>query len=172
LQLQSNGTRDIISPWGLFNNNFPFTILFPLPHPFPLPVVCTLPFPGPFLTTLHILLSLTIVIVIDIATTAPCTARHAGIRPVLVNIILFEYLIPIQPSNGQEVAWLVLLAVWWLNLGLGIITTVPREMLASVFDLSEAGCLQIRAIDLITEGTGVVPPPIVHLIAGFVSHLL
>jgi len=57
LQLQWNGTRDIVSPWGLFNNTFPFTIPLPLPlpilyclphpRPFPLPVLSRLPFPLP-----------------------------------------------------------------------------------------------------------------------------
>jgi len=82
-----------------------------------------------------------------------------------------EYLIPIQWSNGQEVAWLLLPAAWRLNLCPEIIGTVPREMLAGVFNLSRVGCLRIGAIDLIPEGTGVVLPPIVHLVAGFVKHL-
>ena len=57
--------RDIISPWGLFNNTFPFTVSLPLPlpvpsclplrHPFPhrLPglICCVCPVPGPCLTT-------------------------------------------------------------------------------------------------------------------------
>jgi len=49
--------------------------------------------------------------------------------------------------------------------------TVPREMLTGAFNLPRAGCLRIGAIDLIPEDTGVVPPPIVHLVAGFVKHL-
>jgi len=44
-------------------------------------------------------------------------------------------------------------------------------MLASAFNLPQAGCLLIGAIELIAEGTGIVPPPIVHLIAGIVNHL-
>jgi len=32
-------------------------------------------------------------------------------------------------------------------------------------------CLQIGVIDLNPEGAGVVPPPIVHLVTGFLRHL-
>ena len=163
--------RDIISPRGLFNNTFPFTVSLPLPLPFPLPVLCSLPFPGPFLTALRVLLTLAIVVVIAIARTAPSTARHSGICPVLIIIILVDHLIPIQWSNGEEVAWLVLPAAWWLNLCPEIIATVPRETLAGAFDLHRAGCLQTGAIDLIPEGMGVGPPAIVHLVGGFVKHL-
>jgi hypothetical protein len=45
-------------------------------------------------------------------------------------------------------------------------------MLTGAFNLCKAGCVPIEAINMITEGTGVVPPPIVHLVAGFVKHLL
>jgi hypothetical protein len=38
-------------------------------------------------------------------------------------------------------------------------------------NLPRANCLRIRAINLIPEGTGVVPPPIVRLVAGIVQHL-
>jgi hypothetical protein len=100
--------RDIISPWGLFNNTFPFTVSLPLPVPFALPILCSLPVPGPFLTPLCVLLTLAIVIVIAIARTPPSTARCSGIHPVLIIIILIDYDIPIQWSNGQEVAWIVL----------------------------------------------------------------
>jgi len=163
--------RDIISPCGLCNNTFPFTVSLPLALPFPLPVLCSLPFPGPFLTALRVLLTLAIVIVIAIDRTAPSTARPSGIRPVLIIIILVDYVIPIPWSNGQEVAWLVLPTAWWLNLCPEIIATVPRETLGGAFNLSRAGCLRISPIDLIPERTGVVPPPIVHLITGFVKHL-
>jgi hypothetical protein len=44
-------------------------------------------------------------------------------------------------------------------------------MLAGAFNLPGAGCLRIGAIDLIDEGTGVVPPRIVHLVAGVFKHL-
>jgi hypothetical protein len=91
--------------------------------------------------------------------------------PVLIIIILIDYLILIQWSNGQEVAWLVLLAARRLNLYPEIIATIPRETLTSEFNLSRAGFLRIGAIDLIPKGTWVVPPPIVHLVTGFVKHL-
>ena len=95
-------------PWGLFNNTYPFTVSLPLPLPlpfplsvlsllpFPLPVLCSLPFPGPFPTALRVLLILAVVIVIAIARMAPPTARCSGILPVLIIIIVVEYLIPIQ----------------------------------------------------------------------------
>ena len=167
----SNGTRDIISTRGLFDNTFHFTFSLPLPLPFPLPVLCSLSFPGPVLTAHHVLLTLAIVIVISMAKTAPSTTRCSGICPVLIIIILANYVIPIQWSNGQGVAWLVLPAAWWHNHCHEIIAMVPREILACAFNLSRAGCLWIGAIDLIPEGTGVVPPGIVHSIAGFVKHL-
>jgi len=44
-------------------------------------------------------------------------------------------------------------------------------MLTGAFTLPRAGCLQIGAIDLIPQGTEVVAPPIVHLVAGFVEPL-
>jgi hypothetical protein len=157
----------------LFNNSFPFTVAlsFPLSHPFPLPDLCSLHLPGPFLTALRILLTLAVVIVIAITRTAPSTAQRSGIRPVLIIIILVDYVISIQWSNGQEVAWLVLPAAWWLNVCPEIIATVPRETLAGAFILPRAGCLRIGAIDLIPKGTGVVPPPILHSVTGFVKHL-
>jgi hypothetical protein len=134
--MQSNGTRDIISRWGWFNNTFPFTVSIPLPLPFSLPGLCSLPFPGPFLTALRVLPTLAIVIVIAIARSAPSTARRSRIRPVLIIISIVDYLILIQSSNGQEVAWLVLPAAWWLNLCHEIIATVPRATLAAAFNLS------------------------------------
>jgi len=143
----------------------------PLPLPFPLPVLRSLPFFSPFLTTLRVLLTVAVVIVIAIARTARSTAWRSGIRPVLIIIMLVNHLIPIQWSNGQEVAWLVLPAAGWLNLCPEIIATIPREMLTGVFNLPQAGYLRIGGIDLIPEGTGVVPPPILHLVAGFVKHL-
>ena len=76
-----------------------------------------------------------------------------------------------QWSNGQEVAWIVLPTAWGLNLGPEIIATVPSKMLTGAFNLPQAGCLRIGAIDLIPDGTGVVAPPIVHLVAGIVKHL-
>jgi len=87
------------------------------------------------LTALRVLLPLAIVIFIAITRTAPSTAWRTGISPVVIIIILVEYLIPIQWSNGQEVAWYVLPTAWRLNLCPGIIATVPREMLTSAFNL-------------------------------------
>jgi len=113
-----------------------------------------------------------VVIVIAITRTATSTTWPFGIRPALIIIILVDSLIPIQWCNGQEVAWLVLPAAWWLNLCPEIIATVPRETLASSFHLPRAGCLRIESINFIPEGMGDVPPPIVHLVAGFVKHLL
>jgi len=109
--------------------------------------------------------------VMGIARTAPSTARRCGTRPVLIIIILVEYLIPMQCSDGQEVATFVLAAACLLNIYPEIIAIVPREMLTGAFNLPRAGCLHIWAIDLITEFLGVVPSPIVHLVAGFVKHL-
>ena len=181
LQLPSNHTRDIISSCGLFNNTFPFTICLPVtflcclpltfPPTFPLPVLCTLRIPISFLSALRILLTLAVIIVIAIARTAHSTAPSSGIRPVPIMIILINCLIPIQWFNGQEVAWLVLPAAWWLNLCPEIIATVPRERLPGAFKFPKAGCMRIGAIDLIPEATWVVPPPILHLVVGFVKHL-
>jgi hypothetical protein len=86
--------------------------------------------------------------------TAPSTAWHSGIRPVVIIIIHVDYLIPIQLFNSQEVAWLVLPAAWWLNLCPEIIATVPRETLAGAFNLPQAGCVPIGAIELIPNARG------------------
>jgi hypothetical protein len=161
---------------GFVDYTFPFTVSLPLPIlcclflSFPLLILFTLPFPSSFHTALHVLLTLVVVIVIAIAGTALSTARPSRIRQVLIIIILIDYLIPTQWSNGQEVAWLVLPAPRWLNLCHEIIATVPTEMLAGAFNLPHAGYLRMGAIDLLPDGTGVVPPPIVHLVAGFVKH--
>jgi hypothetical protein len=125
-----------------FNNTFPFTASLPVPLSCPLPILCSLPFPGPFLTPLHVRLTLAVVSVIVITRTAPSTAQRSMIRPVVIIIILVEYLIPIQSSNGQEVAWLVLPVAWQLNLCPEISATVPRETLTSAFDPCRAGCLR------------------------------
>jgi hypothetical protein len=132
---------------------------------------CSLPFPGPFLTALHVLRTFAVVIVIAIARTAPAPARRTGIRPVVIIIILVDYLNPIQWSNGQEVALFVMPIACQFNLWPEIIATVPRETLTGAFSLPRAGCLRIGAIDLIPEGTGIFPPPFVHLVMGFVKHL-
>jgi len=184
----STALRDF-SPCGWFNNTIPFPVPIPVPgpppflcclplplpifsHPWlPLPIIHSLRFPCWFLATLHVLLTLAFVIVIAIARIAPSTAQSSWICSVLIIIILVNYLIPIVWSNSEEVAWLVLPAAWRLNLCPVIIATVPREMLAGVLSITWAGCLQIGAIDLIPKGTGVVLPPMVHLIAGYVKHL-
>jgi hypothetical protein len=88
-----------------------------------------------FLTAMHILIALAVANVITIATMAASTAWHTGIRSVLIIIIVVHYLIPIQWSSSQEVAWLVLLAAWWLNHCPEIIATVPRATLTSAFNL-------------------------------------
>jgi hypothetical protein len=120
---------------------------------------------------MRVFLTLAVVSVIIISRTAPSTTRRSRIRPVLIIIILVDYLILILWSNGQEVAWLVLPAAWRLNLCPVIIATVPREMLTCALNISRVGCLRIGVIGLIPEDTGVVPPPIVHLVTGFVKHL-
>jgi hypothetical protein len=171
LQLQINGTRDIISPWGWFNNTFPFTIFLPLPLPFPRAVLCSLPISGPFLTALRAILTLAVVIVMAIAGTAPSTKRRSGIRPVVIIITLVDCLIPILLFNGQEVTWFVLPAAWRLDLCPEIISTIRRETVAGAHTHSRAGCLWIGDIDLIPKCTGVVSSPIVHGIAGFVKYL-
>jgi hypothetical protein len=102
---------------------------------------------------------------------APSTTRRSGIHQVLIVIILVDYLISIQLSNGQDVTRLVLPAAWWLNPCPDIIAPIPRETLAGVFNLAQAGHQRIGAIDWIPEVTGVVPPSIVHLVAGFINHL-
>jgi hypothetical protein len=45
-------------------------------------------------------------------------------------------------------------------------TTVPRESHAGAFNFNRAGFLRIGTNNLIPKGMGVVPPPIVYLIAG------
>jgi len=93
------------------------------------------------------------------------------ILQVLIIITLVDYLSPVRWSTGQEVAWLALPAAWWRNLCTEIIATIPREMLAGALNFPQGGCLQIGGIDLIPEGTGVVPPPIAHLVVGVDKHL-
>jgi hypothetical protein len=94
LQLQSNGTRDIITPWDSFNNSFPFARSLPLPLRVPLPVLYSLLVPGPFLSTLRVLLTVAVVIVIAIARMAPSTARPTRICPDVIIMFLVKYLIP------------------------------------------------------------------------------
>jgi len=101
--LQSSGTSDITSPWGLFKNTFPLTISLPIP--IPLPILCTLLFSGAIVTTLGVLCSLAIGIAIAIAMTSPPTAQCIGFCPVLIIIIVVYYHISIPWSNGEEVIW-------------------------------------------------------------------
>jgi len=184
--------RVISSPrWGLFNNTFPFTVSLPLPLPFlrcfpiplpcplpilshlpfPLAILCTVPFPGPFLTFLCVLLTLAVGIVIAIGWTAPLTIQCAVMRPVLIIIVLVDYLILALWSNGCEVARLVLPAAWQLKLGPKIIATIPREALTSLFNLPRTSCQRNGPNDLIPECTRVVTPPIVNLVASLVKPL-
>jgi hypothetical protein len=110
--------------------------------------------------------------VIAIARLALSTTRRSKICQVVIINILVDDLCPIQWSTGQEVAWLVLPAAWWLNLYPEIIATILREMLAGAVNRPRAGCLLISPVDLIPESTWDVSPPIVHVIAGFVKYLL
>jgi len=168
---------------SVLHNTFPFTDLLrlPLPLPFPLsvvsrlhfpfPILCSLLFPGHFLPSLHVILTIAFVIVIAITRMGPPTARRSWIYRGLIIHILINYHIPIQLSNGQEVAWLVLPGAWWLYLGPEIIATVPREPFTSAFNIPQAGCLRIGEIDLIPKSMGTVPLVIVHLVVGFVLPL-
>jgi len=185
LRLLCNGTWDIISPLGLFNNTIPFTVSLPLhfpflhclpllfsfPFPFSRPILCSVLFSRPFLTALHVLPTHTVVIVINIASTTVSSARCSGIRPVLVIFMVVNYLIPIQWSNSDNVTWLVLPPACQLNLCPEIISTTPRESLGDVFNVPLAGSLWIGVIYLIPEGMRVIPPSIVHLVVAFVKYL-
>jgi len=106
-----------------------------------------------------------------IARMARSTAWRARIRPVFIIIILVDYLILIQCSYRQDVAWLVLPADWCPNSCPKNIPTVPRETLTGAFNFPLAGFLGIGEINLIPEGTVVIPPPIGHLVMVFVKHL-
>jgi len=99
------------------------------------------------------------------------TARRVSIRPALIINFLIDYLISIQLSTYQEVACIVLLAVWRLNHRPDIIAAVPREPFAGACNLPQAGSLPIEALQLIPKCTGVDPPPIVHLVACVGKHL-
>jgi hypothetical protein len=183
LQLHRNETSHILSPWSLLNNTIPFTISLLLPRPFlrglplsvhvPFPfslsIRYSVPFPCLFLAAWRLLSTLAIVIVIAIARAAPSPTWRSGIHPVVIISILVDYLIPMQWSSGQAVAWLVLPAACQQNHCSQSIATVPRELLASALNHPQAGCLLIEMIDLIREGTGVVPPPIGHSVIGSVE---
>jgi len=140
LQLQSISTRNSIPPWGSFNNTFPctvslplslpflccFPLILPFPLPFPVAILCSLCFSSAFVTTLRAILSLAVIIDSAIGRMLPSTALGSGISPVFIIIILIDYLIPIQPSNSQDIACLELPAAWWLNLYPRIIATVTK----------------------------------------------
>jgi hypothetical protein len=68
---------------------------------------------------------------------APSTARRTGIHPVVIIIMLVDYLIPSQWSMGQEVALFVLPTAWRLNLCPGFTATMLRETLTGAFNLPE-----------------------------------
>jgi hypothetical protein len=120
---------------------------------------------------LRVVLTLAVVFLIAIDRMTPSTAALSRIHPVLIIIIRVEYPIPFQWSDSQDVAWLVLLAAWRLNLWTANIATVPRETLTGVFNVPQVGCLRSVIISLIAEGTEVVPCPIVHFVLGFIKHL-
>jgi hypothetical protein len=141
--MESNGMRDILSPWSVFNNTFPFTVSLPLSLPFPHPILCYLPFPVLYLTAMPSILTLAFVIVISIAMTAPATAQRTVTSQVPIIFILVMYLIPIPWSRGQEVTWLVLPAGWYHNLCPEIAATVPSEMLAGALHYSCPVCLRV-----------------------------
>jgi hypothetical protein len=81
------------------------------------------------------LLIVTIVNDIAMARTAPSTARHSRIHPVVIIIILVNYIIPVEWSNGKKVTCYVLPAAWRLDLCPEIIASVPRETLTGAFNL-------------------------------------
>jgi len=144
----------------------------PLMPSLPLRILCSLLLPGPCLSNRCVLLTLAIVIIIAITPLAPYTARRSSIHLVPIIIILVEYTITIQRSNGLELGWIVLPAALWLTLCPEIIATVLSEMLAGVFNIPRAGYLQIGALDSIPESMVGIPPWIVHFVAGYVKHLL
>jgi len=164
--------------FSLFRFPSPSPSLSPLPSPFTAhspshsasQPVC-LCFPSPFLTALHVLLTIAIVIVIAIPRKAPSTGRRSRIHPVLMFIILLDPLYPIQWFNGQAISWHGLPAARWLIYFLAIIATIPRAQLTGACNHPWAGCLWTGAIDSIPEGKGVIPLRIVHLLTGFVKHL-
>jgi len=119
---------------------------FPSPSPSLSPCCLQSPFLSPFyplfpalsrffLTPLGVLLTVAVVIVIAIARAAPSIAGHTGMRPVVIIIILIEYLIPIQWSNGEEVAWFVLPTAWRFTLCPEIIAIIPGETPTGAYNL-------------------------------------
>jgi hypothetical protein len=59
-----------------------------------------------------------VVTVIAIARTALSSAPRTRIHPVVIIIIQVDYIIPIQLSHREEVAWFVLPTTWQLNFAL------------------------------------------------------
>lgn len=183
--------RDIICPWGLFNNICPFTVSphlairflhhLPLPLPIPFSVLCCLPYTlpilrslplsSPVLTALYVFLTLALNIVTVITRTDTSTARRFGIHQLFTIIIYLVHLIPIQWDVEQKVAWIVQSAAWSLNLYAQITTIVPRGMFASEYNFARAGFLQIGATNLNPEITRVCSLPIVDLVTGLFKHL-
>jgi len=139
--------------------------------PIPLHIVSSLHFRGPLFTTLRVILTCNIVSLIRDTRTASATSQHSVIHPLLLSIILVHSVIAIEWSHGQEVSRLVLQAALRGNVSAQIIATVPRGMHASGFNHPRAGRQQIWVINLFTKHMGVIPPPIDHLVAGFVEHL-
>jgi hypothetical protein len=101
---------------------------------------------------------------------APSTSQRSGIRSVLLSIFLVDVYTLICPFDGQQVAWLLLLAAWLLNLYPEMITTVTRETFNGESIVSRADCLRIGVINMIPGDGEVIPLPIVHLVVGFVKH--
>jgi hypothetical protein len=122
-------------------------------------------------TARQVLLTLTVIFVSSMASTAPSTDRHCCIHPVLIHIILVNYLIPIPSSDSQELACLVLPIVLWLNLCTGIITTISRETFGGSYDVPPAGYIWSRANNAIHECMRVVVDPIAHFFTCFANHL-
>jgi hypothetical protein len=102
---------------------------------------------------------------------APSPTRRSRIRSVLISIIPVEFIITIQWWNGRQFAWLAPPAAVRLNLCTEILATIPTEMLTGVINIALSGFMRIGEIELIPEGTGVVPPPICHLGTGYVKLL-
>jgi len=103
------------------------------------------------LTALHCLLTLGVSIVIAIVRTVRSTTRRSGICPVLIIIILVNYLRPIKWATGQQVTWLVLPAYWRMNLCPEFFATIPRDMLPGMLNLLRAGWQRVGTIDLIVK---------------------
>ena len=90
----------MVSSCGVLINTYPFRVSVPLPLPVPYPILshvpfahsilCSHSFPGYVPTTLHLLISLAVVIMIAIARKAVSTARRTGIGPVVIIIILID----------------------------------------------------------------------------------